>query len=116
MKIKTRKSKESVRNSSNYSLRTCMKAKVMKVINVVEVEAEVADEVEAVVMDEIGIPTIVNSTTMREVKVLQEVVGEAIQTQSTINPKFNVIIVRIMGIMHQNAVLLAVRLKKRPTM
>ena len=85
-----------------------MKAKVMKEINVAEVEAEVTDEV--------GVLTIATSITMREVKVLQEVVGEAIQTQGTINPKFNVIIVRIMGIMHQNAELLNVKLKKRPTM
>ena len=48
-----------------------MKAKAMKEINVVEVEAEVADEVEAVVVDEVGIPTIATSTTMRKVKVLQ---------------------------------------------
>ena len=81
-----------------------------------EVEAEVADEVEAMVLDEVGVLTIATSTTMREVKVLQEVVGEAIQTQGAINPKFNIIIVRIMGIMHQNAELPVVRLKKRPTM
>ena len=93
-----------------------MKAKAMKEINVAEVEAEVTDEVEVVVVDKVGVLTIATSTTMREVKVLQEVVGEAIQTQGTINPKFNVIIVRIMGIMHQNAELPAVRLKKRPTM
>ena len=93
-----------------------MKAKAMKEINVAEVEAEVADEVEAVVMDEVGVLTITTSTTIKEVKVLQEVVGEAIQTQGTINPKFNVKIVRIMGIMHQNAELPAVRLKKRPNM
>ena len=93
-----------------------MKAKAMKEINVAKVEAEVADEVEAVVVDEVGILIIATSTTMRKVKVLQEVMGEATQTQGIINPKFNVIIVRIMGIMHQNAKLLAVRLKKRPIM
>ena len=93
-----------------------MKAKAMKEINVAEAEAEVADEVEAVVMDEIGFLTIATSTTMREVKVLQKVMGEAIQTQGTINPKFNVVIVRIMGITHQNAELPAVKLKKRQTM
>ena len=81
-----------------------------------EVEAEVADEVEAMVLDEVGVLTIATSTTMREVKVLQEVVGEAIQTQGTINPKFNVIIVRIMGIMHQIIELPTERLKKRPIM
>ena len=93
-----------------------MKAKAMTEINVDEVEAEVADEVEVVVMDEVGVLTIATSTTMREMKVQQEVVGEAIQTQGIINPKFNVIIVRIMSIMHQNAELPTVRLKKRPTM
>ena len=72
----------------------------MKEINVAEAEAEVAVEVVAVVMDEVGIFTIATSTIMRKVKVLQEVVGEAIQTQGTINPKFNAIIVKIMGIMH----------------
>ena len=93
-----------------------MKAKAMKEINVAEVEVEVADEVEAVVVDEVGVLTIATSTTMREVKVLQEVVGEAIQTQATINPKFNVIIVRIMDIIHQNAKVLTVSLKKKPIM
>ena len=93
-----------------------MKAKAMKEINVAEVEAEVTDEVEAVVVDEVGVLTIVTSTTMREMKVQQEVVGEAIQTQGIINPKFNAIIIKIMGIMHQNAELPAVRLKKRPNM
>ena len=93
-----------------------MKAKAMKDISVAEAEAKVADEVEAVVVDEVGVLIIATSTTMREVKILQEVMGEEIQTQGTINPKFNVIIVRIIGIMHQNAELLAVRLKKRPTM
>ena len=93
-----------------------MKAKAMKEINVAEVEAEVVDEVKAMVVDEVGVLTIATSITIREVKVLQEVMGEAIQTQGTINPKFNVIIVRIMGIVHQNAELPAVRLKKRPNM
>ena len=78
-----------------------------------KVEAEVMNEMEAVVVDEVGVLIIATLITMRKVKVLQEVVGEAIQTQSTINPKFNIIIFRIMGIMHQNAELLAVRLKKR---
>ena len=93
-----------------------MKAKAMKDISVAEAEAEVADEVEAVVVDEVGVLIIATSTTMRKVKVLQEVVGEAIQTQGTINPKFNVIIVRNMGIMHQIVELPTVRLKKRPIM
>ena len=88
----------------------------MKEINVAEVEAEVVDEVGVVVVDEVGVLTIATSITMRNVKVLQEVVGEAMQTQCTINSKFNIIIVRIIGIMHQNVELLAVRLKKRPTM
>ena len=116
MKRIIRRSKESVSNSSNCSSRTCMKAKAMKEINVAEVEAEVADEVEAVVMDEVGIPTITTSTTIRKVKVLQEVMGEAIQTQGTINPKFNVIIIKNMGIMHQSVELPTVRWKKRPIM
>ena len=67
-----------------------MKAKAMKDISVAEAEADVADEVEAVVVDEVGVLIIATSTTMRKVKVLQEVVGEAIQTQGIINPKFNV--------------------------
>ena len=93
-----------------------MKAKAMKEINVAEVEAEVADEVESVVVDEVGVLTIATSTTMREVKVLQEVVGEVIQTQGIINPKFNVIIFRTMVIMHQSIELPTVRWKKRPTL
>ena len=88
----------------------------MKKINMVEAEAEIADKVEVVVMDEVGILIIITSITIRKVKVLQEAMGEEIQTQGTINSKFNVIIIRIMGIMHQNAELPAVRLKKRPTM
>ena len=55
-----------------------MKAKAMKEINVTEVEAEVANKVEAMVVVEVGVLTIVTSTSMREVKVLQEVVAEAI--------------------------------------
>ena len=93
-----------------------MKAKAIKDIIVAEAEAEVADEVEAVVVDEVGVLIIATSITMRKVKVLQEVMEEAIQTQGTINPKFNTIIIKIMGIMHQNAELPAVRLKKRPIM
>ena len=116
MKRRTRRSKESMSNSSNCSSRTCMKAKAMKEINVAEAEAEVVDEVEAVVVDGVGVLIIATSTTMRKVKVLQQVVREAIQTQGTINLKFNVIIVRIMGIIHQNAELPAVRLKKRSIM
>ena len=93
-----------------------MEAKAMKEINVAEAEAEVMDEVEAVVVDEVGVLIIATSTTMRKAKVLQEVVGEAIQIQGTINSKFNVIIVRNMGIMHQIVELPTVRLKKRPIM
>ena len=93
-----------------------MKAKAMKDISVAEAEAEVADEVEAVVVDEVGVLIIATLTTTRKVKVLQEVMGEAIQTQGTINPKFNVIIVKNMGIMHQIVELPTVRLKKRPIM
>ena len=55
-----------------------MKAKAMKEINVAKAEVEVTDEVEAMVMDEVGVLTIATSTTMREVKVLQEVMEEAI--------------------------------------
>ena len=80
-----------------------MKAKAMKEINAAKVEAEVADMVEVVVMDEVRILIITTSTTMRKVKVLQEVMGEAIQTQGIINPMFNVIIVKIVGIMQHNA-------------
>ena len=93
-----------------------MKVKAMKEINVAEVEAEVTDEMEVVVLDEVRVLTIATSTTITKVKVLQKVIGEAIQTQGTINSKFNAIIIKIMGIMHQNAELLTVRLKKRPTM
>ena len=78
MKRIIRRSKEFVSNSSNCSSRTCIKAKAMKEINVAEVEAEVVDEVEAMVVDEVGVLIIATSTTMREVKVLQEVVAEAI--------------------------------------
>ena len=93
-----------------------MEAKAMKEINVAEAEAEVMDEVEAVVMDEVGVLIIATSTTMKKVKVLQEVVGEAIQRQGTINLKFNVIIVKNMGIMHQIVEPPVIRLKKRPIM
>ncbi|KAL5781315.1 hypothetical protein ACOSP7_006344 [Xanthoceras sorbifolium] len=58
-----------------------------KEASVVEVEAEAEDEVEAVVMDEVGILTAVTSTTTRKEKAQQEAVGEAIQTRGTINLK-----------------------------
>ncbi|KAL5832254.1 hypothetical protein ACOSQ4_017608 [Xanthoceras sorbifolium] len=58
-----------------------------KEASVVEVEAEAEDEVEAVAMDEDGIPTAATSTTTRKEKAQQEAVGEAIQTQGTINLK-----------------------------
>ena len=47
-----------------------MKAKTMKEINVAKAEAKVANEVEVVVMDEVGVFTIATLTTMRKVKVL----------------------------------------------
>ncbi|KAL5854897.1 hypothetical protein ACOSQ4_004699 [Xanthoceras sorbifolium] len=58
-----------------------------KEASVVEVEAEAEDEVEAVVMDEVGILTAATSTTTRKEKAQQEAVEEAIQTRGTINLK-----------------------------
>ncbi|KAL5824895.1 hypothetical protein ACOSQ3_020958 [Xanthoceras sorbifolium] len=58
-----------------------------KEANVVEVEAEAEDDVEAVVMDEVGILTAATSTTTRKEKAQQEAAGEAIQTRGTINLK-----------------------------
>ncbi|KAJ4717099.1 Retrovirus-related Pol polyprotein from transposon TNT 1-94 [Melia azedarach] len=49
--------------------------------NVVEVEVEVKDKVEAVVVDEVGIITTIISTTMRKEKAQHEVVEETIQIQ-----------------------------------
>ena len=48
-----------------------------KSINMAEVEVELEDEEEIVVVDEVGITTII-PTTMKEEKVLQEVVEEEI--------------------------------------
>lgn len=47
-----------------------------KAINVAEVEVELEDEVDIVVVDEVGITTTI--PTMKEEKVQQEVVEEAI--------------------------------------
>ncbi|KAL5778245.1 hypothetical protein ACOSP7_011171 [Xanthoceras sorbifolium] len=58
-----------------------------KEASVVEVEAEAEDEVEAVVMDEVGILTAATSTTTRKEKAQQEAAGEAIQTRGMINLK-----------------------------
>jgi len=92
-----------------------MKANAMIETNLVEAEVEAVDEVEVAVMDEAGITTTTIPTTMRKEKAQHEAVEESIQTQGMKNLKFDVIIVRSLGIMLQNVELPTTKLRRRPT-
>ena len=70
-------------------------------------EVEVEDEVEVVVIDEVGI-----STTTTPIMPKEKAQPEAIQDRGMTNPKYSAIIVKSLGIMLQNAELQAPELKR----
>ena len=64
-------------------------------------EVKVEDEVEVLVMDEVGISTTTTPIMSKE-KVQLEDEAEAIQDRGMSNPKYNAIIVKSLGTMLQN--------------
>ncbi|KAE8705324.1 hypothetical protein F3Y22_tig00110429pilonHSYRG00698 [Hibiscus syriacus] len=78
-------------------------------------EVEAMDEVEVADVDEAGITTTIIPTTMRNEKAQHEAVEESIRTQDMTNLKFDVIIVKSLGIMLQNVELPTTKLRRRPT-
>ncbi|KAJ4700820.1 Retrovirus-related Pol polyprotein from transposon TNT 1-94 [Melia azedarach] len=78
---KIKRSKASPNNFSRCNSRRKKKFKAMIETNMVEVEVEVKDKVEAVVVDEVGIIITIISTTMRKEKAQHEVVEGTIQIQ-----------------------------------
>ena len=74
-------------------------------------EVEVKDEVEVVVMDEVGISTTTTPIMPKE-KAQPEDEAEAIQDRGMTNPKYSAIIVKSLGIMLQNAELQALELRR----
>ena len=93
-----------------------MKGKAVIETNMAEAEVEAVDEVEVVVVDEVGITTtIIPTATTRKGKAQHEAVEEAIRTRGMTNLKFDAIIVRSLGIMLQNVELQTIELRRRPT-
>ena len=110
MKKNKKRSKESKNNFSRWKSiqRKEKKAPTMREGTMSEVEVE--DEVEVVVMDEVGIS--ITTPIMPKEKAQPEDEAEAIQDRGMTNLKYSAIIVKSLGIMLQNAELQAPELKR----
>ena len=111
MKKNKKRSKESKNNFSRWKSIQRKEKKAPTTREGTMSEVEVEDEVEVVVMDEVGISTTTTPIMPKE-KAQPEDEAEAIQDRGMTNPKYSAIIVKSLGIMLQNVELQAPELRR----